>query len=65
MRIMTGALLFFDSSAGMIAVNTAGDLAAEAAAGVLADDDDVLGSSRRQLATAATVCTALCVEQCM
>ena len=64
-RIITGAFVFFDSSAGIDRADIAGDLAAEAAAGVFADDDDLLGSMPTHRAMAATVCTVLCVEQCM
>ena len=43
----------------------AGNLAAEAAAGVLADEHDVSSASMpTQRATSATVCTVLCVEPC-
>ena len=64
MRIITGAPVFFASSAGMAIVCVAGDLAAEAAAGVLADDDDLLASTPTHRATDATVCATLCVEPC-
>ena len=43
MRSITGAPAFFASSAGTTRISARGHLAAEAAAGVLADDDDVLG----------------------
>ena len=42
MRIITGALAFFDSSAGIAIADGARNLAAEAAAGVLADEHDVV-----------------------
>ena len=66
MRIITGALAFFDSSAGIAIVIVPGRLAAEAAAGVLADEDDVLGldadpaRDRRRPSARCSAC-----EQCM
>ena len=68
MRIITGALAFFESSAGIAIVDRARNLAAEAAARVLADQHDLVCASAADAdprATAATVCTVLCVEPCM
>ena len=42
MRIITGAFSFFESSAGIIIVDPAGNLAAESAARVFADEHDVV-----------------------
>ena len=45
MRIMTGAFVFFASSAGIIIDDAAGDLAAEATAGVFADEHNFVRAS--------------------
>ena len=65
MRIITGALAFFDSSAG-IAIDTApGALAAEPAAGVLADEHDLRRLDADPARDAVHACCAtLCVEPC-
>ena len=65
MRIITGALAFFESSAG-IAIDTAPRaLAAETAAGVLADQHDVRRRRCRPSARCRRPCAAtLCVEPC-
>ena len=39
-RIITGAFAFLDSSAGIIIDDAAGDLAAESATGVFADENN-------------------------
>ena len=62
MRIITGALAFFDSSAGIISEDLAGDLAAEAATGVFADEHDSgSGPYSASARSPASVCAVLCV----
>ena len=66
MRIMTGVPVFFASSAGITQDDRAGRAAAEAAAGVRRDEDDVLRlEAAASAASEATVCTVLCVPVCM
>ena len=65
MRIITGALAFFASSAGIIMRNAAGNLAAESAAGIFADENYVFDIDIQPARNRGQVCAVLCVPVCI